>query len=109
MFENRIPRDMDGNILDMDKPLSELGVTEVRFTADIDIPGGEAEEDKQAPASPEVDLDLELMNKMQSLDAANIETIDEFVQGGHLMAGDVLDFGQDENADDNGETFTVRA
>jgi hypothetical protein len=98
---------MDGNLIDLDLPLQDFKISEVKYTEDE--PSSPRASDKISPsATPEVDLDLELMNKMQSLDAANIETIDEFVQGGHLMTGDSLDFGQDDNNDADHETFTVR-
>jgi hypothetical protein len=54
-----------------------------------------------------LDLDIELMNKLQSIDYANIETVDEFMQGGLLMTGDSLDLAVPEE-EDNAESFTVR-
>lgn len=101
---------MDGNLIDLDLPLGEFKTNEVKYTEEDSAAKKEASEKIAPSATPELDLDLELMNKMQSLDAANIETIDEFTQGGHLMVGDILDFGQDEVTDEDGEheTFTVR-
>jgi len=65
-----------------------------------------AMKDPEPSTQPQVELnlELELVNKVLSIDAANIETLDEFMQGGHLMSGDTLD----PVVKNGEESFTVR-
>jgi len=57
----------------------------------------------------ELHLELELVNKVLSIDAANIETLDEFMQGGHLMEGDNFDASADDKSNSGEESFAVRS
>lgn len=72
--------DSDGNTLDLDLTMSELGTLEISYG----IPEATSE-------APEVELQLSDLATTQALEMVHIDTLDDFMQTGKLMAGDTLE------------------
>lgn len=90
-IDDCIARDLEGNILDQNKTLGDLAVTEITFGRDES--GEEADED----------IGLDVISKVQSIESSHIDNIDDFMLNGYILEGDTLETEADKDKD-----YTIR-
>ena len=78
--EYSVPRDSQGNVLDLDALMGDLGVMDVVYG----VP-------ESATDAGEDELKLDVIAGTHALETVHIDLIDEFMQSGQLMSGDVLE------------------
>lgn len=86
-MEEGVAKDLDGNILDQNKTLSELGVLEITFYKEE---SGEEVDD---------DIDLDVVSKVKGIDSAHVDNLSEFMMSGYLLEGDTLETQTDKDKD----------
>lgn len=92
-IEKSIAKDLDGNLLDVDVPMGELGVMEITYG----VP--------EAAVSDVIDdeLQLDVIAATATIESAHVDLIEDFMQSGQLMSGDTL-----ESRTDHDSEFTRR-
>lgn len=93
VIEKSVAKDLDGNVLDVDVPMGELGVMEITYGVP-DAAGSDVVDDE---------LQLDVIAATTTIESAHVDLIEDFMQSGQLMSGDTL-----ESRTDHDSEFTRR-
>lgn len=88
-IEKSIAKDLDGNLLDIDGPMGDLGVMEISYGLP-EAAGSDLLDDE---------LQLDVIAATATIDSAHIDLIEDFMQSGQLMSGDTLDSRSDHDSE----------